>query len=287
MEQKFYGGIELGGTKTICAIGDASGAVIAQTTVQTRGVDETLTDVFGFFEQNIPIISLGVGSFGPINLDSSDEEFGSIHNSPKVGWSNVKLKELLEQHLKIPVMVDTDVNCAALGELYYGVAQHVDSFIYLTIGTGIGGGLVIDGKLVRGISHLEMGHMRIPHEPFDDAYKGSCTFHGDCFEGIASGFALENRYGQRGEQITDQAIWDVETEYISSALNNLMLAIGPKMIILGGGIMNHAGLIESIRKKVRVKINGYMPFPDLETYLVTSSSELNSALGAIKMVSHT
>lgn len=285
MEQKLYGGIELGGTKTICAVADANGAISAQITIPTTSVDETFTEIFKFFEQNIPVVSIGVGSFGPVQLNPSLTEYGSIYNSPKPGWTNVNVKDLLEQRLKLAVSIDTDVNCAALGELYYGVAKNVRSFIYLTVGTGIGGSLVSEGSIVQGILNLEMGHMRIPHEPFTDTFEGACIFHGDCLEGIASGYAMAQRYGKEPEKITDLEIWNIEAQYIASALNNLMMTIGPELIVIGGGLTNHVDLMTSVRAEVQRNVNNYLKFPVLEDYIVHSSGDRNGVLGAIKLTS--
>jgi len=255
MTQKLYGGVEFGGSKTVCAIGDATGVLTAQTNIPTTSVDETLAAVFEFFAQNVPIVSLGVGSFGPLQLDPDEPESGYIHNAPKPGWANVALKPLLENQLRIAVNIDTDVNCAALGEQYYGVAQQARNFIYLTLGTGIGGSLVIGGQLVYGLSHLEMGHARVPHEPLLESFQGACPFHGDCLEGLASGFAMEQRYGKKCEQITDSDAWEREAGYIASMVTNLILTTGPEMIILGGGLTNHPGLIEAVRRSVRQNVN--------------------------------
>lgn len=284
MEQELYGGIELGGTKTICAIGNASGELITQTIIPTTTVEETFGAVFQFFDANNPVSTLGAGTFGPLNLDAKSSEFGYIYNTPKPGWSKVGIKNLLEDHFKIPVSVDLDVNCAALGEQYYGVAQDVSSsFVYMTLGTGIGGSLIIDKQLVHGILDLEMGHLRVPHEPFTGTFKGACPFHKDCFEGIASGYAIQQRYNQKPEDITAQEIWNLEAAYIASALNNIMMAIGPERIVLGGGLINHAGLIENIREEVAKDIDGYMDFPDLNNYIVKSSGNYNGVLGASKL----
>lgn len=287
MEQKTYGGIELGGTKTICAVADANGVILSQTTIPTTSVDETFGAVFEFFEQGLPIISLGVGSFGPVQLNPDSSEYGYIYNSPKPGWSKVNVKGLLEDRLKLNVAIDTDVNCAALGEQFYGVAKNANNFIYLTLGTGIGGSLVSNAKLVHGILNLEMGHMRIPHEQFMTTFEGACIFHKDCLEGIASGYAMAQRYGKNAEEIVDDEAWDIEAGYIASALNNLMMITGPELIVVGGGLTDHAGLMAAIRTKVQQNVNNYMNFPDLENYIVQSSSKLNGVLGAIKLTSLT
>ena len=283
MLQKLYGGIELGGTKTICAVGNENGNLLAQTVIPTTSVNETFAAIFNFFEQNESFETLGVGSFGPVQLNPSHENYGAIYNSPKKGWEAVNVKGLLEARLKVTVVVETDVNCAALGEQYYGLAQKVHSFSYLTLGTGIGGGLVQDDKLIHGILNLEMGHMRLPHEPFTSAFEGACTYHRDCFEGIASGYAMAQRYGKPAEQIDDIRAWELEASYIAAAVNNLMMTIGPELIILGGGLINHNGLLAAIRTRVGQNINNYLDFPDLETYLVRSSGTSNGVQGAIKL----
>lgn len=284
MEQKLYGGIEFGGTKTICALGNANGELVAQTTIPTTSVEETLGGVYEFFKLNRPIVSLGVGAFGPLNLDSNFEEYGSIYNAPKIGWTRVGIKRILEEHCNVPVAIDLDVNCAALGELHFGAGQDVDNFVYLTLGTGIGGSLIINKQVVHGVANLEMGHMRIPHEPFDKSFSGACTFHGDCLEGIASGYALQQRYNQKAEKIADSKVWDLEAAYIGTALANLILTIGPEKFILGGGLIKHEGLIENIRHQVAKNINDYIPYPTpLTSYIVPSSGETNGVLGAIKL----
>lgn len=285
MEQKLYGGIELGGTKTICAIANEKGEVVAQTTIPTASVEETFPSIFAFFDQGAPITSLGVGAFGPVQLNPSSAKYGFIYNSPKAGWAEVNVKGLLEERLSVAVAIDTDVNCAALGEQHYGVAQNVQNFIYLTLGTGIGGSYISNGELVHGILNLEMGHMRIPREPLLDTFKGSCVFHGDCLEGIASGQAMKERYNKKAEEISDNEAWNIEANYLALALNNLMMTVGPELIVIGGGLTNHAGLIASIRLRVQQIVNSYMSFPDLETYIVASSGDINGVLGAIKLVS--
>lgn len=283
MEQKLYGGIELGGTKTICAIGDGTSKPVAQTVIPTTTVKETLEAIYRFFGANDSVSAVGVGAFGPLNLNHSSTAYGSLYNTPKQGWAHVELKKLLEGHFKLPVAIDLDVNCAALGELHYGVARNLNTFVYLTLGTGIGGSLIISKQLFHGLLNLEMGHMRVPHEPFADTFKGSCAFHGDCLEGVASGYAMQARHGKKAEDISDSEAWEKEAAYIAAALNNIMMTIGPEKIVLGGGLINHAGLIENIRQAVADNVNGYMTFPDLDGYIVKSSGDLNGVLGAIKL----
>ncbi len=286
MQQQLYGAIEFGGTKTICAIGYASGELVAQANFSTTSVDETLGNIYHFFGANEPISALGVGAFGPLNLDIASLDYGAMHNTPKPGWENVNLKTLLSEHFKVPITIDLDVNAAALGELHFGVAKGLNNFVYLTLGTGIGGSLIMDGKVTHGIRNLEMGHMRIPHETFSNGFEGTCPFHKDCLEGIASGYAMEQRYHQKAELLdssADEAIWGLEASYIAVALNNIMMTFGPEVIILGGSLMKNTGILEAIHHDVATHINGYMTFPDLNTYIVRSSGETNGVLGAIQL----
>ncbi|MFZ1249399.1 MAG: ROK family protein [Candidatus Saccharimonadales bacterium] len=279
---KIYGGVEIGGTKTICAIGHADGRLLAHKTIPTTSVEETLLAVNRFFEGQAPVAALGVGSFGPLNLHKLSEDYGSIHNSPKPGWTKVDLKTRLGDHFKVPIEFDLDVNCAALGELYFGVAKDVDSFVYLTFGTGVGGSLVINKEIIHGILNLEMGHMRIPYTP-SKAFKGVCKYHGDCLEGIASGYAMQQKYGQPAEGIYSEKIWDEEADYIALAINNIIMTVGPQKIVLGGGLTHHSSLIERVRLKLRSTIDNYLSLPNLDTYIVASSGDLNGVLGAIKL----
>jgi fructokinase len=280
---KLYGGIELGGTKTICAVGHADGQLIAHHSIPTTSVEETLHAVYNFFDGQGSLAALGVGSFGPLNVNRQSENYGSIYNAPKEGWTNVALKALLDSHFNVPIEFDLDVNCAALGELYFGAAKDVDSFVYITLGTGIGGSLVINKQIVHGILNLEMGHMRIPYA-LSDNFKGTCDFHGDCLEGIASGYSMQQHYGRRAEQIDSEEIWDLEANCIALALNNITMTIGPEKIVLGGGLVQHDRLIEKVRSKLGSAINGYLQIPNLNEYIVKSSGDTNGVLGAIKLI---
>lgn len=283
MQHTLYGGIEGGGTKFICAIGDANGTIIAHQEIPTRDAESTIGAVCDFFNDNPRVSSVGVGSFGPLDLNPASEYFGTIINSPKPGWSGININNSLELRLGVPIVIETDANCDALGEYYYGAAQNTNNFVYLTIGTGIGGSFVIGGKIFRGLSHLEMGHMLIPHEPFNDTFKGVCPLHGDCLEGIASGPALEQRWAKKAEYITDESAWDLEAMYLARAIHTLTMTLRPKLFVLGGGVMLHHGIVESIRKHAMHSINNYLDTPSPNAYIVTSSNRLNGVLGAIKL----
>ena len=283
MDQQLYGGVEIGGTKVICAVGDDQGTISRRATFKTAGVEATMQAIGAFFAANKTVRAVGVGSFGPLQLNPRAADFGHIYHSPKAGWEQVNLKGLLEAQLQLPISLETDVNCAALGELHFGVARRVENFIYLTVGTGIGGALVRDGKIVHGVRNLEMGHVRIPHEVLANGYSGSCPFHGDCLEGLASGLALHQRYAQAAEAITDRSIWDQEATYLALAIHNLMLTNGPELVVIGGGVADHEGLLPAIRTKVAALVNDYLVFPDLDDYIVAASGPTNGVLGALQL----
>lgn len=277
-----YGAIEFGGTKTICAVGNADGSITNHIIIPTSDIESTMSQVEDFFSSQAGIKGLGVATFGPVNLDKNSSEYGTIYNAPKPKWNNVSLKNLLSKITSVPIIFDLDVNCAAKGELDYGNARDLNNFIYLTIGTGVGGALVESGKVIN--RNLEMGHVRIPHEDLPNGFKGACEYHGDCFEGIASGYALHQCYGIKAESIDDNLIWDREATHIATAVVNLVLTFSPEKIILGGGVMEHPGLIGLVRKRVEEKIAGYVELGDIEKYILKSSGELNAVKGAINLV---
>lgn len=283
MQEKLYGGIEAGGTKFICAVGSRDGTIVARTEIPTTDVTETLQAVVDFFKQNAAIVSLGIGSFGPVDLNPSSPQFGFITHTPKAGWENTDIKGSLEKSLGVPAVLETDVNCAGIGEKFFGAAQLAHNFVYLTVGTGIGGGLIIDGVPYHGAAHLEIGHMRIPHEPLPDGFSGTCSFHKDCLEGLVSGPAMEARWGIRPQDIATPEAWALEAQYIGIALNNLVMSLRPELFVIGGGVMNRDGLIEAIRTQLQANINGYLDMPASESYVVPASSPDNAVLGALKL----
>lgn len=253
-----YGGIEAGGTKFVCAVG-TSPTDLRQVRFPTTTPDETIQRVIDFFRAQEPVAAIGIGSFGPIDIHRTSKTWGYITTTPKPGWANIDLAGVIARALNVPVEFDTDVNAAALGEHRWGAAQGLDSFIYLTIGTGIGGGGLVDGKLLHGLIHPEMGHIRLPHDWARDSFPGICPFHGDCFEGLASGPALEKRWGQRGETLpAHHPAWELEAHYIALALANYVCVLSPQRIILGGGVMEQGQLISLIRTEVQRVLNGYV-----------------------------
>lgn len=258
-----YGGIEAGGTKFVCAIGDSDGNVLERFRVPTTVPTETMPQVIEFFRQahsKTPLAAIGVASFGPVDLDPKSATYGFITTAPKPGWEMFDFVGAIKQEFKLPVGFDTDVNGAAIGEHRWGCAQDVDSLVYWTIGTGVGAGGILSGKMIHGLLHPEMGHMFIPHDRTRDDFAGVCPFHGDCLEGLATGPAMEKRWNI--DKATDLPIeheaWEIEAEYIAYAMANCVLTLSPQKIILGGGVMNKEGLLEKVRAKTREFLNGYI-----------------------------
>jgi len=275
---EYFGGIEAGGTKFVCVVTDAGKAVLAETRFPTTTPADTLGRVIEFFmEQNAqlpePISALGVACFGPIDPQPSSATFGSITSTPKPGWANTPVVTPLREAFNVPVAIDTDVNAAAVGEGKWGAAIGLSDFIYLTVGTGVGGGGIINGLPLHGLIHPEMGHLRIPHDWNHDPYPGSCIYHGDCFEGLASGPALLGRWGQPGDTLPiGHPAWDLEAHYIALALQNYICTLSPQKIILGGGVMQQTHLFALIRENVFKLLNGYIQSPaileKIDSYIV-------------------
>ncbi len=262
-----YGSVEAGGTKFVCIIASSPQDIRAQARFPTTSPAETLGRTVAFFKQHAqeaPLSAIGVGSFGPVDLNPDSPTYGHITTTPKPGWANTDVVGILRQELGLPVAFDTDVNAAALGEYRWGAAQNLDSIIYLTIGTGIGGGGIFNGRPLHGLVHPEMGHIRIPHDWQADLFPGVCPYHGDCFEGLAAGPALQQRWGRRAETLpADHPAWALEAHYIALALTNLIVSLSPRRIILGGGVMQRQELFPLIRRRVQQLLNGYVQSPQI------------------------
>jgi fructokinase len=254
-----YGSIEGGGTKFVCAVGTAPDDIVAEATIPTTTPDETLGRVVAFLSQQGPLDAIGVATFGPLDLDVASPGFGHVLETPKPGWSDADVKGAFEGAFDVPIGFDTDVNGAALGEGRWGAGRGLGTFVYVTVGTGIGGGVIVDGKPVHGLIHPEPGHLRIPRDPHDP-FPGTCPFHGDCLEGLASGPAIEARWGRRAEDLGDDIEEAVEIEAFSlgHAMANLVLTVSPERIILGGGVMHLPGLLETIRRRMLEFLGGYV-----------------------------
>jgi fructokinase len=237
----------------------------------TTASGETLGRAIEFFRQQqaeAPLAAIGIGSFGPLDPRPVSPTYGYITSTPKPGWADTDIVGPIQQALGVPVGFDTDVNVAALGEFRWGAAQGLDTFIYLTVGTGIGGGGMVNGQLVHGLVHPEMGHIHIPHDWQRDPFPGSCPFHGDCFEGLASGPALARRWGQKAETFpAGHAAWSLEAHYLALALINYTCTVSPQRIILGGGVMSQTELYPMVRREFQETLNGYIVSPDIESHI--------------------
>lgn len=261
-----YGGIEAGGTHFVCAVGEGPQAIHAETEFPTTTPGETIGRAIRFFEgegdhawRGEPIAALGIGSFGPVDPHPASPSYGRITTTPKPGWQDVDIRGRIASALGIPVAFDTDVNAAALGEYRWGAARGLDTFVYLTVGTGIGGGAMVEGNLLHGLVHPEMGHVSVPHDDERDPFEGVCPFHGDCLEGLASGPAIEARWGASGEELAeDHPAWPLEAHYLALGLMVLVCVISPRRIIMGGGVMQRSFLFPMIRSELRSLLNGYI-----------------------------
>ncbi|HEV2425103.1 MAG TPA: ROK family protein [Terriglobia bacterium] len=290
--ERLYGGIEAGGTKFVCATATDSGNVTARAEFPTTAPGETIDRALGFFEEQAGrgrIAGIGIASFGPVDLNPASPHFGYITSTPKKGWRNVDLAGPVRQTFQVPVAFDTDVNAAALGEQRWGAARGLDTFVYVTVGTGIGGGGMAGGRSLHGMLHPEMGHMRIAHDLEADPFAGVCPFHGDCLEGLASGPAIEARWGGKGQALPDDhAAWKLEAHYLALGVNNLVCALSPQRIILGGGVMRQASLFPLIRRRTLELLNQYIQTPEIaehiDKYLVPPKLGDNAGvLGAIAL----
>ena len=255
-----YGAIEAGGTKFMCAVGTGPEDLREQARFPTTAPKETLSKCIEFFQAQPKLDAIGVGCFGPIELNHSSASYGRVTVTPKAGWGNADIVGPLEEAFGVPIGFDTDVNGAVLGEARWGAAKGLDTAIYVTVGTGIGGGALVGGRLAHGLVHPEMGHLLIPRESDDADFKGYCPFHGArCWEGLASGPAMEHRWGQRAETLpADHPAWDLESRYIASALTSLVLVLSPERLILGGGVMQVEALFPLVRKYLTRSLAGYV-----------------------------
>jgi fructokinase len=279
------GGIEAGGTKFICGVG--TGPEDLQTaSFPTRTPQDTIPEVLRFFRESggTALRSLGIASFGPVDLDKSSPTFGHVTSTPKVGWANFDFLGALKGGLGIPISFDTDVNAAMLGEMRWGAARGLSDAMYITVGTGIGGGIIAGGRIVHGLIHPEMGHLRIPHDLARDPYPGMCTYHGDCLEGLACGPAIEARWRTSARDLPDShPAWALEAHYLALAVLNCSLTVSPKRILLGGGVMSKQHLFPMIRDEFCHLANGYLRhqvvLEELDKYIL--APQLGSRAGVL------
>lgn len=254
---ELYGGIEAGGTKFVCVVGHGPDEILDRERIDTTDPATTLMQCLEFFARHESIRALGIASFGPLELRRSRPDYGHITNTPKPGWSGADLIGPFVEELGVPVAIDTDVNGAALAEVRWGAAQGLRNAVYLTVGTGVGGGAVIDGKPVAGLVHPEMGHVSISRIPGDD-FAGVCPFHGDCFEGMACGPAIEARWGRPAETVEDtDRMVEIEAETIAAGLRQIVYILAPELIVLGGGVAKLPGLHEQVNASLVDQMSNY------------------------------
>tara|TARA_B100001250_G_C19608836_1_gene703983 strand:- start:51 stop:890 length:840 start_codon:yes stop_codon:yes gene_type:complete len=258
------GGIELGGTKCIVAVADSPEKLLIKKIISTKDANSTFSEIISFFD-DYEIGSLGVGSFGPIVLDPKSKDYGILVAESKEGWNGVNVVHSLSR-ITSNIILDTDVNAAAYGEYNYGSGQKCKTLAYVTVGTGIGVGILIDGKSNIGNFHLEIGHMQVPS--LDD-FEGVCRIHGNCWEGLASGPSMESRWGVEANKLDKAHVaWEKEAELLAFGLINIISNHSPDRIILGGGVMNQKHLFPMIRKKVEVLWNNYIPLTSVSNLII-------------------
>ncbi len=271
------GAIEAGGTKFICALAQADGAIVARARIDTRTPAECFPDIAAFFDQASAahgrITAFGVASFGPIDIDPASPAYGTFTTTPKPGWAGARFHDVLGR-FGVPMLVDTDVNGAALGEWLYGAGRGARTLAYTTIGTGVGTGVVRDGRSLMGFSHFEMGHIHPSHDRVADPFPGWCPYHGDCLEGLVAGPAIIKRWGTSLDHLADDAAkLDLIGGYIADLAADLVLMHMPDRLIFGGGVMKTPGLIDVVRRRTEARLNGYVRHAALDAgltrYIVT------------------
>jgi len=252
------GGIECGGSKWECAIGGSGPDLTAAETIPTTTPEETIERAIAFFEREGPVDAIGIGSFGPLDRRPGSPTWGYVTTTPKPGWAQTDIAGPIGRALSVPVAFDTDVNAAALGEHRWGAAQGLDTFCYITVGTGIGGGGMVGGKLLHGLLHPEFGHLRVPHDLTLDPFPGSCPYHGDCWEGLASGTALRARWGMPATQLDGEVAWQLQARYLALGLVAVIAVLSPERIVIGGGVMQRPGLLADVQRELAALVNGYL-----------------------------
>lgn len=277
-------GVELGGTKCVCTLAAGPGRVVEQHRVDTGAPEETLSAIRAVLDRwwrAHGFAALGLASFGPVDLAEASPTWGHVLETSKPGWSGTAVATRLARGFDVPVSFDTDVNGAALAEIAWGAGRGLDDFAYITVGTGVGVGLIVDGRPTRGIGHSELGHLLVPRLPGDDAPSG-CPYHADCVEGLASGTALKAVLGDRPVSSidADHQVWDRVTHAVATLCHALACATGPRRIAIGGGVFaRQPHLLARIEPLLRRSLNGYLRLPEDGPYIV--APELGDQAGPL------
>ena len=284
---KYNGSLEAGGTKMVCAIGDEQGNILERVSIPTLAPETTMPAILDFFK-NKNISALGIGCFGPVDLDKKSPTYGYITTTPKLAWRNYDIVGVCKKELGIPVGFDTDVNGSALGEATWGFTKELDNSIYITVGTGIGVGVIIDKKPYHGMLHPEGGHIFLARHPQDPMERGVCPYHELCLEGLASGPSIQARWGKPGVELADRKeVWELEAYYLAQAICSYIMILSPERIIVGGGVAHQEQMMPLIRKEVLRQMGGYIAakgMQDLDNYIVLPSLNDNQGiLGALKL----
>ncbi|MFT4693782.1 MAG: fructokinase [Francisella sp.] len=274
----YIAGIEAGGTKFFTTVGDMDGNVIERHRIDTTTTEETMSEVLEVlknYQSKYNIKALGLGCFGPIDVDLNSKTYGYITNTPKIAWQNFDIVSSVKSVFSGPINFNTDVNAAAICEQLWGAATGLENLLYLTIGTGIGGGAICNNRIVQGATHTELGHINIAQNP-NDEFEGCCPFHGTCLEGLASGTAVNKRWevSSASKLDDDHIAWQYEAEYLAKAITSFIFTLSPEKVILAGGIMHKTILFDSIRKNVKKYINNYFDYPalkNMENFIVPAS----------------
>jgi fructokinase len=270
----------------VCAIGNENGDIFERISIPTETPEITMPKLIEYFKDK-EIEALGIGCFGPIDLNRNSETYGYITTTPKLAWANSNIVGVLKEALNVPVGFDTDVNGSALGEATWGITKGLENSMYITIGTGVGAGIITNGMLLHGMLHPEGGHLLLAKHP-DDDYEGKCPYHKTCMEGLASGPAIEARWGKKGAELADRKeVWELEAYYIAQALVDYIMILSPQRIILGGGVMHQEHIMPLVREEVKRQLAGYIKtkeLEDIEHYIVLPSLNDNQGImGALKL----
>ena len=286
-----YGGVETGGTWCVCALGSGPDDLVAVEKFPTTTPDETLARIIAFFRAHPMPAAIGIGSFGPVDVDPGSPMWGYVTTTPKPGWQHTPVAPVIREQLSVPVVFETDVASSALGEHRWGAGHGQPTLCYLTVGTGIGAGLLIDGRPLHGLLHPEVGHLRVPHDRDRDPFPGSCPVHGDCWEGLASGDALGKRWtGSPREFPDDHPAWALEADYVALGILSIVCVVSPHRVIVGGGVMERSIMLPMVRDRLRALLGGYLDTPmltdDLGRYIVAPAlGDDAGVLGAIALAS--
>ena len=275
---KLYGSLEAGGTKFVCAVGDKEFNVVEKLQFKTTTPIETLNNAIEFFKKFDNLVSLAIGSFGPIDIDKSSKTYGYITSTPKPNWSNTDVVGTLQKALNIPVYFTTDVNSSAYGEMY--ARKDINTLVYFTIGTGIGAGVITNNHFIGELGHPEIGHIYVNKHPVDlkNDFKGICPYHDGCLERMAAGPSIEKRCGIRGENIlSDDPVWDIEAYYIAQSAVYATVTFRPQVIVYGGGVFSNDFMLKKVKEEFKKLLNNYLPIPNVDDYIVTPAIENNGS----------